>query len=654
MHECNVINYEQYRKSMGSGIEYGSKFTNLAILDEHLLVPRGICITSNFLNNIVFQSEKLKEQIKKIFIDLESTSGCYLLETCNELNKIFCSFVIQEKDYKELYDIIFRNYPDNSRLAVRSSASHEDSSNSSFAGIYDTKLNVLKVDEAIDFIRDCIIKYYSYSAIIARIRSDNFSPFIELNIIVQQMIDSKYSGVGFSKQQYHTGVLIEWVEGLGEQLVSGETEANVYLPGEENMDMEPSIIQMLNQIHNDILKIKNILNYEVDVEWAFDGEEIYIIQARPITTLTEKNTGQNAVIRTHPLYLDANIKYNVDLGPCKKIYEEYTNKRSPLYILADKNEINTGISYILEFNRKGLMENSEKLQKIFHKAVSDKVVIDVNKSIRQNIIHLDELEKYLKDMFSHGDEYQIHAIIIREYIKGEYGFISQKIEEDQLLIEGSADGLLAINRGITNCEEIIISSDNKVVKGENNRFSQQAVDKIIQFSKIIYSSIGNVKIEWVLYNKKPYFIDFSIEDKDTTYYYSNENDVKVIYPGSIEAQVLNLNGEALMERLSISPGISVNKVEEAIKLNDELLKLIAEVKFLKEKPIIFVDKPYAILSVLIEHVSGFVFEKGSLLCHLSILLRENKIPSAILYGTKKRFHNSDRVMFVNGNLVEVN
>lgn len=654
MKEYNVINYEQYRKSIDSDIKYGSKFTNLAILDKHFPVPCGICITSNFLNKIVFQSEKLKEQIKKIFIDIESTSGCYLLETSNELNNIFRSYVIQKKDYKELYDTILRNFPENTKLAVRSSASHEDTSINSFAGIYDTKLNVLNANEAIDFIRQCIINYYSYSAIIARIRSGNFSPLIELNIIIQQMIEAKYSGVGFSKQQYHTGVLIEWVEGLGEQLVSGETEANVYIPGEENKNVPPSIKQMLDKLHNNILKIKKILNYEVDVEWAFDGEEIYIIQARPITTLTEKSIEQKAVIRTHPLYLDANIKYNVDLGSCKKIYEEYTSKRSPLYILAAKNGINTGISYILEFNLKGLMEKGEKLLEIFHEAVSDKVVIDVNKSIRQNIIHLDALEKYLKDMFSYSDEYQIHAIIIREYIKGEYGFISQNIGEYQLLIEGSADGLLAINRGLANCEDIIISSDNKVVNGEKERFSQQAIDKIMKFSKVIHSGIGNAKIEWVLYDKAPYFIDFSIEDKNTTYYYSNENNVKVIYPGSIDGQVLNLDGKALMERLSISPGISVNKVEESIKLNDKLLNLIKEIKTLKEKPIIFVDKPYAILSVLIEHVSGFVFEKGSLLCHLSILLRENKIPSAIVYESKKRFHNGDRVIFVNGSLMEVN
>jgi hypothetical protein len=468
------------------------------------------------------------------------------------------------------------------------------------------------------------------------------------------MIASKYSGVGFSKQQYSEGVLIEWVEGLGEKLVSGQEEAKVYIPGEEDNITNSSVKEILDNLYEEILKIKNILNYEVDVEWAFDGEKLYIIQARPITTLQEGRALQEAVIRTHPLYLDAGIKYKVDLGPCEKIYEEYTNKRAPLYILAHQNEISTGISYILEFNLRGLMENSEKLKEIFSNAVSDKVVIDVNKSIRQNIINLNELERYLKDMFGYGDEYQLHAIIIREYIKGEYGFISQKIAAEQLLIEGSPDGLLAINRGITNCEEIIIGTENRALGGKKELFTQQAIDKIVQFSKVVYSSIGNAKIEWALCKGIPYFIDFSVEDKNTIYYYDSKNAAKVIYPGSIVASVLNLDGAALMERLSVSPGISVNKTEESIKLNDELLKLIEEVKALKEKPIIFVDKPYAVLSVLIEHVAGFVFEKGSLLCHLSILLRENKIPSAIVNETKKRFHDFDRVMLINGSLLEVN
>lgn len=71
--------------------------------------------------------------------------------------------------------------------------------------------------------------YYSYKSIIARIRTGNYSDKIELNLIIQEMVDSKISGVAFSTSSVSLGLpMVEWVEGHGELLVSGEKEANVF------------------------------------------------------------------------------------------------------------------------------------------------------------------------------------------------------------------------------------------------------------------------------------------------------------------------------------------------------------------------------------------------------------------------------------------
>lgn len=114
------------------------------------------------------------------------------------------------------------------RFAVRSSASHEDGNKNSFAGIYETSLGV-SFDEIVEKMEYVIMAYYSYKSIIARIRTGNYSDKIELNLIIQEMVDSKISGVAFSTSSVSLGLpMVEWVEGHGELLVSGEKEANVF------------------------------------------------------------------------------------------------------------------------------------------------------------------------------------------------------------------------------------------------------------------------------------------------------------------------------------------------------------------------------------------------------------------------------------------
>jgi len=82
--------------------------------------------------------------------------------------------------------------------------------------------------------------------------------------------------------------------------------------------------------------------------------------------------------------------------------------------------------------------------------------------------------------------------------------------------------------------------------------------------------------------------------------------------------------------------------------HQELLALVNTVAACPQKPIIFVRRPYAILSVFFEHVAGFVFSEGSLLCHLAILLRESSIPALIC--PQKELHNGDEIMITDGYL----
>jgi hypothetical protein len=78
---------------------------------------------------------------------------------------------------------------------------------------------------------------------------------------------------------------------------------------------------------------------------------------------------------------------------------------------------------------------------------------------------------------------------------------------------------------------------------------------------------------------------------------------------------------------SIAPATSLYNNPEAHELGDLFADVLAHVAQTETKPIIAVKKPYAALSALLPHVSGFIFKSASMLCHLSIQLREKGVPA---------------------------
>lgn len=176
-------------------------------------------------------------------------------------------------------------------VSVRSSATNEDGGEFSNAGQYETRLNV---DEAglEEAVRACLA---SLDSARAAAYSEAFlsSERAEMNLVVEEMIDAAEAGVMFTRDPGDREcVLIESVDGLGENLVSGQTAAYRYsvpragfaLPEEAGNLPEAT----LRQIYEEGLAIAEAFGCESDLEWAVDGEgRLFWLQLRPITTLNE-------------------------------------------------------------------------------------------------------------------------------------------------------------------------------------------------------------------------------------------------------------------------------------------------------------------------------------------------------------------------------
>jgi len=170
--------------------------------------------------------------------------------------------------------------------AVRSSALAEDANDTSWAGQFETFLNtkpadiLAKVEECHSSAKDRAKAYAG--------RNGDF----QIAVVVQEMLSPQYAGVLFtnnpvsSKEEFIT----EYVNGLGESLVSGEvTPKRIEWQNGELPDA-PFDIKELTKLAN---KTERVFKCPQDIEWAWDGNKLWLTQARPITTTAKKQPNFN-------------------------------------------------------------------------------------------------------------------------------------------------------------------------------------------------------------------------------------------------------------------------------------------------------------------------------------------------------------------------
>lgn len=186
------------------------------------------------------------------------------------------------------------------RVAVRSSALGEDGVESSFAGQYETVLDVAGAAEIRDAIRVCLESVENARASAYRDARDAQAEesSVPMSIVVQRMVDARVSGVCFTAcpvTNRRNRLVIDAIEGLGEALVSGEAS-----PDHEEWLREERVWEETQlageapflrreertQIAEEAIVAEGRVGEPIDLEWAIDRQgTLQWLQARPITTL---------------------------------------------------------------------------------------------------------------------------------------------------------------------------------------------------------------------------------------------------------------------------------------------------------------------------------------------------------------------------------
>ena len=215
-------------------------------------------------------------------------------------------------------------------VAIRSSATSEDSADASFAGLQATYLWVRGVDSVIEHVRKCWASLYAVESVMYRRRLKLPEQGLAMGVVIQRMIDSRCSGVMFTRSP-STGdrsvVVVEASWGLGSAIVSGEVTPDKYVVGkitgeivnravstklrqhwpnpmgagviDEEVPADQQNVACLRneEIHElvDIAKrVERHYGCPQDIEWAIarelpPGESVFLLQSRPETAWASKD-----------------------------------------------------------------------------------------------------------------------------------------------------------------------------------------------------------------------------------------------------------------------------------------------------------------------------------------------------------------------------
>jgi phosphohistidine swiveling domain-containing protein len=180
-----------------------------------------------------------------------------------------------------------QNLAQDKLYAVRSSALAEDAEGASWAGQFETYLDT-NPEDVIAKIELCHNSAKSRAKAYAEDKASNGT--FDIAVVIQEMVKPEYAGVLFTKDPV-TGkdqLVTEYVEGLGEGLVSGKADPKHLVLNATEATQAPFDTAQLADLAQ---KVEQLFGVPQDIEWAWADNKMWLVQARPITTTQESRTG---------------------------------------------------------------------------------------------------------------------------------------------------------------------------------------------------------------------------------------------------------------------------------------------------------------------------------------------------------------------------
>jgi pyruvate, water dikinase len=290
------------------------------LIREGLPVPPGFVVTTEAYQAFV-DATPLGTEIPAALAEIRTDSPPTFEAAAGRIRSMFESTPFPpelEKTLRDAYERFVKGHQVRFS-AVRSSATAEDLEGASFAGLQDTYLNVTGTDRILASIRSCWGSLFTPRVLVYRQKKGFDHSTVRLAVLIQKMVDATVSGILFTRDP-NTGenhMIIEAGWGLGEAIVGGEVTPDHYVVdgatqkivhkqiseqkvrivradgGGNRREEIPANDRSLQKLSDQRLArlvslarvIESHYRRPMDVEWCGDANALYIVQARPVTTI---------------------------------------------------------------------------------------------------------------------------------------------------------------------------------------------------------------------------------------------------------------------------------------------------------------------------------------------------------------------------------
>ena len=325
--------------------QVGGKGYNLARLHRYgFQIPAGGVLTSRVYRDFL-ESNRVSDHINVVaLIKAESVLDPAIEKTLTEIREKISNGQVPEICIQELSKQLTSLKLADKPVAVRSSATAEDSATASFAGVHESFLNIKGLENIIKAIKGCYASLWTPRAVVYRRKMGLTDDEVAAAVVIMELVPALSSGVAFSCDP-RTGrrdrIAINANFGLGESVVSGAVEPDEYLLGSkillpkilgkkigskkqctrsrsgngtELVSSGVNKLQVLDDSRITELGLLTLRVYEAlgsgivhqDMEWAFDGNKFVVLQARPVTNLREP--GFPEIADQPVIWSNANLK----------------------------------------------------------------------------------------------------------------------------------------------------------------------------------------------------------------------------------------------------------------------------------------------------------------------------------------------------------
>lgn len=295
----------------------GGKGSSLGeMINNGISVPDGFVVLATAFDHFIEKTDidvEIDAELDKVNKDD--------VNSIDNASRVIQGLILSKEILEDMGDEIFKQYKKQKLdlVAVRSSATAEDSSTASWAGELESYLCVTE-ENLLESVKKCWASLFTPRAIFYRIEKGMSKKKVSVAVVVQKMINSEVSGITFTIHpvtQNKNQMIIEAGYGLGEAIVGGLITPDSYVINKKTkeildiniaeqeikivqqskgltkkvkVDKEEYESQKLNskqiiELAEICVNIEKYYRFPCDIEWAYKGRKFYIVQSRPITTL---------------------------------------------------------------------------------------------------------------------------------------------------------------------------------------------------------------------------------------------------------------------------------------------------------------------------------------------------------------------------------